>query len=180
MKIDAGKKSISYLVFFGCLLLLMVSFSGADSSKGIEESSRKFILNNLGQVITALHNSKTILGSLQNNERKINLLISEYHSARKHYKQIEFFIEFYSGFDAKFYINGPLVPKIEMEISNKPFLPQGFQVIEENLFGKDKQDLAILQNEYGLLLDKLIALKEYYSTIIIEHPKLAEAETAYC
>lgn len=153
----------------------IISFTKQNSSPDAEEFCRILVLKNLSVIVSELETSSNILKTNQSQAKKIKELISHYHAARKYYKEIEFFTEYYSPFDSKFYINGPLVPKIEMEISAEPFPPKGFQVIEENLFDRDKTDFKILEIEYALLTEKLKFLKEYYSTIRIESSKIQDA-----
>lgn len=164
------KKFFIALIAFGFLFLIIVSFSGTGSSDSPEELCRKFVLNNIDQVIGQLETSK---------KSKVRANINQhqqlYRKARKSYKEIEFFIEYYSFFDAKYYINGPLVLKNEIEYGPTIFEPAGFQVIEENLFADEKTDSTILNKQYNLLIDKFSELKKYYSTVIIEKPNLAEA-----
>ncbi|PBQ31866.1 cytochrome-c peroxidase [Sphingobacteriaceae bacterium] len=165
---------------FTCLVILVlspfiISFTKQNSSANTEEFCRVLVLKNLSGIISELGASADVLRTEQSKSKRSKKLIGHYHAARSYYKQIEFFTEYYSPFDSKFYINGPLVPKIEMEISGKPFPPQGFQVIEENLFDAGKTDFEVLEREYSLLIAKLSVLKEYYSTIRIERPKIQDA-----
>lgn len=167
------------IIFAAFLLLLvfplMFSFKQQNSSTYTEEFCRILVSRNISEIIKNLEESTEILKSGKSQEKKMAALIKHYRYARKYYKEIEFFTEYYSPFDSKFYINGPLVPKIEMEISSQPFPPQGFQVIEETLFDPDKLDFSILRKEYGLLISKLSFLKEHYSTINIEKNKIQDA-----
>lgn len=151
----------------------MVSFSGNSSSITPEELCRNLVLSHLEKIIDVLEDSKEECASLK--KIKDKTLIQQYNEARQYYKEIEFFIEYYSTFDAKYYINGPLVLKNEIEYGPIIFEPAGFQVIEENLFDSKKTDFKTLQKQYDLLLDKLGKLKEYYSTITIEKPNVTEA-----
>ena len=169
------KKVLFPLLLFSFIFLITFSFTQQNSSNNPEEFCRKIVLNNLDAIIKNVNESKQILESSAGVHQKIKKLKTCYHAARKNYKEIEFFIEYYSPFEAKFFINGPLVPKIEMELGNKPFNPQGFQVIEENLFNASKTDFNNLKNEYALLAQKLNSLRQYYSAIVIEPDKIHEA-----
>ena len=155
-------------------LLFFLSFSLKNSPRIPGEFCREMVLEKMGKMMAELSASLAIADQSDVPGTK-NKLKEHYHSARRYYKQIEFFIEYYSPFEAKFFINGPLVPKVEMEISSIPFEPQGFQVIEEQLFGPEQPDHARLKKEYALLLDKLDILKQHYASIGIEDNKLNEA-----
>jgi len=186
-KTQNSKNKIRILKRAGIFLLLLIgffpfifSFKQQNSSAFKQEFCRNIILRNVKAIITQLEESKEILQSANTKSKKLKNLIRSYHESRKAYKEIEFFIEYYSGFDAKFYINGPLVPKIEMELSSEPILPHGFQVIEEALFDVDKTEslsmgFEVLTKEFDLLREKFIVLEEYYSTINIEENKIQEA-----
>lgn len=163
------------LVFFKVLLLFsIVSFSEKIASSP-EDLCRHFVLQHIATITNSLSNSKKIISLKLTHAQKVKRLKAEYALARKSYKQIEFFVEYYSAFDAKFYINGPLVPKNEIELGPKIFEPMGFQVIEESLFDESKTDTAILLRNYNLLNEKFNQLKEYYQTVTIERPNHEEA-----
>jgi len=91
-----------------------------------------------------------------------------------HYKQVEFFVEYCSPREAKSFINGPLVPKSDFELSNEVILPRGFQRIEELIFTDDAIDTTALREQYELLLSKLTDLNTYYETIEIHDAQLLE------
>jgi cytochrome c peroxidase len=97
-----------------------------------------------------------------------------YHKSREHYKHIEFFVEYCSPREAKNFINGPLVPKGDLELSNEVIPPQGFQRIEELLFTDDPLDVPSLEKEYALLISKLSDISNYYQSIEITEGQLLE------
>lgn len=103
-------------------------------------------------------------------QKKLN-----YHQARKHYKQVEFFVEYYSALEAKLYINGPLVPKHDPDIGNTIIPPQGFQRIEEILFsGVILKEKAQLDKEILLLIKQLHELEKYYRNVEITDDALLD------
>jgi len=98
-----------------------------------------------------------------------------YNKARRHYKHVEFFIEYYSPREAKYFINGPLVPKVDMEMSSEVLPPQGFQRIEELLFNSSEiPDTISLHKEYDLLVEQLSRINEYYKFVKISDGQLLE------
>jgi cytochrome c peroxidase len=173
MKFVFSMKKLFFLLLLSLSITLMVSFSGNGSSTSPEELCRNLVLTNIDKIIDGLEDTKEYSSTSKKN--KLQNLIAQYHEIRKYYKEIEFFIEYYSVFDAKYYINGPLVPKHEIELGPTIFEPQGFQVIEECLFDTSKTDYKIIEKQAELLLNKFTSLKEYYSTITIELPNLTEA-----
>lgn len=96
---------------------------------------------------------------------------TNYAAARKHYKHLEFFIEYYSPLAARLYINGPLVPKHEIDLGKKMIPPQGFQRIEEILYNEDGKGLT---TETALLKEQINALEKYYTDVEITDGDLLE------
>lgn len=94
-----------------------------------------------------------------------------YTAARKNYKHLEFFIEFYSPLPARLYINGPLVPKHEIDLGKKMIPPQGFQRIEEILYSENGKGVKA---EVLLLLEQINALENYYKDAEITDGNLLE------
>jgi cytochrome c peroxidase len=105
---------------------------------------------------------------------KLHQLQSNYFIARKHYKQIECFIEYCSPFDAKYFINGPLVKKSDLEIGTRVVDPHGFQVIEEQLFGVDSIDTSLLLIELKLLKESFNTFTHKLNNININDSQILE------
>ena len=97
-----------------------------------------------------------------------------YRKAREHYKHIEFFVEYISPRQAKLYINGPLVPKHEVERGNEVHQPQGFQKIEEMLYSGDSVIPAELNTESEKLQKRLNEIKTYYQSFALNDNQLLE------
>jgi cytochrome c peroxidase len=169
-------KNIIALAFFVvCVTPVVLSFKKIDKQQEPTEFCRKVVLQNTDKIIASLQNSLKVLEDQNLLKIPAPKLISEYRIARKYYKEIEFFIEYYSAFDAKYFINGPLVPKNEIEFGPTIYEPTGFQVIEDQLFTKEKFKTEEILDQYKFLIKKFQSLKEYYSTITIELPNLNEA-----
>jgi cytochrome c peroxidase len=168
-------KKVSFLLLIGSSLLFLASFLKPDPNIEIEKNCRQFVLNNISFIKDKLKTSTAVITSTLSNEEKINTLKNEYRLVRKLYKEIEFFIEYNSAYEAKYFINGPLVPKFELEYLGTITDPHGFQVIEENIFNQLKTNFDVLQKEYKLLDSKFFYLQNYYGTLPIENSKLTEA-----
>lgn len=127
---------------------------------------RKWILNELHLLQTDLNgmiNTSTV------GQKKLY-----YRKARKHYKQVEFFVEHCSQNEAKFFINGPLVPKHNEEIGNTMLYPHGFQRIEELLYQQPIGDTALMADEIKLLKEHIGRIEKYYDSIEIKDGRLLE------
>ncbi len=149
------------------LILAIACFQFAwhtENKKNIAaEPVRKWIL----QELKLLRQSISAISNSQNTRAKK----ANYFNARKHYKHVEFFVEYYSPLAARLYINGPLVPKHEIDLGKKMIPPQGFQRIEEILFaGKQKE----LPRELALLKKQIASLEEYYKDVEINDADLLD------
>jgi cytochrome c peroxidase len=155
--------------FTTALLIILFTILAASFKKGAvvlapEEELRLYVISEVD----------SLLQYTKNLSHFKTVQTTNYKNARKHYKRIEFFVEYYSTFHAKYLINGPLVPKHEIEFGQKVYPPQGFQVIEENLFGNDCDSLKTSHNFF--ILDSTFSkLKNYYKNITLEKSKLTEA-----
>jgi cytochrome c peroxidase len=166
--------SIILLVF--AVIFLLPGFGLKTTvAPSVTGKTRVFVMDNIERVIGELKASQEIIVSGSVSAFRSKELIERYRLARKYYKQIEFFLEYYSPFESKYFINGPLVQKVEMEISSEPFPPRGFQVIEESLYDNTATNPTMLKNEYDLLITKFEFLKTHYATIVIEREKIFEA-----
>ncbi|GAL84180.1 cytochrome-c peroxidase [Sporocytophaga myxococcoides] len=101
-------------------------------------------------------------------------LKKHYINARKHYKHIEFIVEYISPKEAKYYVNGPLVPKFDPDMGSNVFYPNGFQKIEEIIYEGEVNQLQLLKKITSDLIDQLNLLNDYYSNIAINDGQLLE------
>lgn len=100
-----------------------------------------------------------------------------YNESRRHYKSIEFFVEYVSPREAKYLINGPLVPKHDPDQGNRVIYPCGFQRIEELIFTngeKEPVDTALVRAEIRLLDQAFSSLTDYYRSVEITNGNLLE------
>jgi cytochrome c peroxidase len=107
--------------------------------------------------------------------KKLSQLRANYFNARRYYKHIEFFIEYTSPFDVKYFINGPLVKKSDLEIGKRIVDPHGFQVIEEQLFGSDSIDTKLLLTEFQLLKESFRGFEAKLKDLRINDAQIIEA-----
>jgi cytochrome c peroxidase len=157
------------------VVCFFLSFSTKISPQPLGGICRDKVLSNISNILNHLEDSKSLI--LKSNaspfpRKDIKL---KYEESRKYYKEIEFFVEYYSTLECKLFINGPLVPKVDIEVSDEAIDLHGFQVLEENLYDESKTNLSVLIEEYDLLIKHFKNLKEYYETIQIEENKLIEA-----
>ncbi len=140
------KKSNILLGFL--IFIIMCSFF---QKKENHTSSANYILvfTHTKNIIKELQYSINCVDTL--NVSNLKKLKTSYFTARAIYKEIENCIEYQSPFDVKYFINGPLVKKAELEYGSRTFDPHGFQVIEELLFSGDTIDFAKLKSEYLFL-----------------------------
>lgn len=132
-----------------------------------------YINNHTGQLISILDKSLLLADSALT-PAKQSQLKTLYFNARNHYKHIEFFIEYCAPFDVKYFINGALVKKSELEIGKRIVDPHGFQVIEEQLFGADHTDQQTLLMELQLLRSAFASFQHKLPDIRVSDSQLLE------
>lgn len=96
-------------------------------------------------------------------------------TARQHYKQAEFVIEYFFPVSAQ-KMNGPALLEAASHEPQEPEYPSGFQVMEESVYGlltsEDRQDIL---HEAGNLLFRIRRLEELYPEIIWDVPEIFDA-----
>jgi len=132
------------------------------------EQYRPYLLEELSKCNEQL---SCILNEKSFNQSKLK---KHYINARKHYKHIEFILEYVSPKEAKYYINGPLVPKYDADMGSEVFYPQGFQKIEEIIYDGEGSQLKLLKDQINSLKDQLSGLKDYYKDIELKDGQLLE------
>ncbi|WP_051313447.1 cytochrome-c peroxidase [Sporocytophaga myxococcoides] len=118
--------------------------------------------------------NEQLIGILNEKSFNQSKLKKHYVSARKHYKHIEFIIEYISPKEAKYYINGPLVPKYDADMGSEVFYPQGFQKIEEIIYDGDVRQFQLLKGQVSDLKDQLSKLRDYYKDVELRDGQLLE------
>ncbi len=160
------KKRALFLIAFVLLAISMPSFK--IKAKKPMEIYRSYLLQEMENT------SKNLL-LISNNLDKKSSMQTYYHQAREHYKHIQLFVELCSPIEAKYHINGPLVPKSDPEYGIKVFYPNGFQAIEEILFSNEENiDTIKLQTLLRDLTIQFDKLKIFYSTIQVKDEILLE------
>lgn len=101
------------------------------------------------------------------NGRSLNKQQESYRLCRKNYKYIEAVVEYVSPFFSKYYINGPLIKKHDIENGNKVYEPHGFQVIEGFLF-TENQDISLQGQIYEirLLKETIVQTRKKFKSVI--------------
>lgn len=144
------------------LVIFFVNLSqsyGSDNYKKYLTEELDATVKNIGQVIT---------------ERELSKKQFHYRQARIHYKHVELFVEYHSPYEAKYHINGPLVPKHDPEFGKIIFEPNGFQLIEQLLFEEETNDSSVINPVARNLSFRLANAKKYYHTLKTEDHLLPE------
>jgi cytochrome c peroxidase len=158
------KKAILLSVTIALLLITQFSLKSPENDTVVSGGIRNYILSENDSIILFLNKSKSCRFEKAD-------LIPLYSGMRKHYKHIEFFIEYFSPREAKYVINGPLVYKHDEE-NGRMERPQGFQKLEEYLFSDIRlPEHAIFESELDLLIHTFNNLRTYYEHVEI-HPGL--------
>lgn len=146
-------------------VLVGISQLNFTTSPSAVPESRAYILQELESIASVL-NQMGAASTIQQKEL--------YFQSREHYKHLEFFIEYYSPREAKFILNGPLVPKHDQENGKTIVQPQGFQLIEELLFSGDSFQTEEFTAQLALLINQFKKLAGYYSHCEITDAMLLE------
>jgi len=164
LNLIAEMKGLNYSFLLVLAISVFVGFTTNGETAIVEKSTRAYLLSELDSCNSEL---LKIVNSTGFDER-----ITHYNRARKYYKHIEFFAVHNSEYAVKFFINGPLVDKLDEDITGEVFHPNGFQLLEEKLH-TDHQ----IQSEDSIsleLIKNLDQLKKYYSHIEIRDELLLE------
>ncbi len=132
-------------ILLGFLLLIITCSFFHKKEKHIISANYILVLNHAQSIVKELQLAENCVDTF--NVSSLQKLKISYFKSRYIYKEIENCIEYQSPFDVKYFINGPLVKKAELEFGKRTFDPHGFQVIEEILFSGDTIDKAKLKNE---------------------------------
>jgi cytochrome c peroxidase len=156
--------------------IVVISCSFFSSTDSYLPSAEKyvFVSRNANQLILIFDKSIHLADSAFV-PKKLSQLRANYFNARRYYKYIEFFIEYTSPFDVKYFINGPLVKKSDLEIGKRIVDPHGFQVIEEQLFGADSIDTKLLLTEFRILQESFRGFEAKLKDLKINDAQIIEA-----
>ncbi len=169
-------KAASTLLFLFIVIILFSSFFTGTTET--DKQLHVYLKDHSDAISSNLSESEKLL---QNPNLDKTSLKAHYRIAREHYKKIECLIEYFYSFEAKYFINGPLLRKAEVEYNYRIFEPHGFQLIEELLFSKNTiPDTTLLLNEYRLLKEtfRLIGNRFEQTTVKEEYiPEILQLHT---
>ena len=154
-----NKHTIVRIVFFVIFsALVFSSFTNADET-GVSDKVNKRVVLNITSILSQLDSIEQCFQTNAHLKAR-----THYETARKLYKEIEFYTEYHFSFHSKYFINAPLVNKAEFEYNYKTFYPHGFQVIEEILYDPETDSTLNKQYELTLLKQSFIHIKEKAGT----------------
>ena len=156
------------------IIAICCSFFNSNFSGTCYSENYAYIKKNTDQLLDVIDKSILLIDS-NLRKTKVDELKSNYFIARKYYKHLEFFIEYSAPFDVKYFINGPLVKKTDLEIGNRIVDPHGFQVIEEQLFGSDSIKPKLLLSELQLLSASFKSFQNRLKDLNITDSQIIEA-----
>lgn len=165
MKLLRYSPIVAFLLFF----LGLSAFGIKRSSESRVDRVRSFYLaglDSLAQAATALDEA---VRDMSDAEGSIDAVRDAFFQARAAYKRIEFIVGYFDRLAAG-KVNGPPLKKInDGDMLRTVIDPEGFQVIEEGLFGDDpfaeKEELAHLTER---LLYRVGKMKEFGVTMPVE------------
>lgn len=144
--------------------MIIIGMVPANQKGKVAQDTRKYVLANMDSSISHLIDLAR--------ESDLELRKKHYNQSRKFFKHVEFFIAAVSEYDLKYHINGPLISKLDQQITGEVFNPNGFQLIEEFLYSNHRMDI---ENEVcNELIPKMRRMREYYTHIEIRDGLLLE------
>ncbi|AEA43149.1 cytochrome-c peroxidase [Fluviicola taffensis] len=154
-------------VFFFVLSLAAISVllsveSGGNATTSTIEPKSRYIFEELNLLINELKDFREDIQVSTKRE-------AHYFKVREYYKHIEFFVEHISPIQAKYKINGALVPKFSEYEEGFVVDPCGLQKVEEFLFSGEDFVLADLEKELVQLIEVFQELKNGYANIHLEN-----------
>jgi cytochrome c peroxidase len=161
-------------LIFCIVVCIACSFFSFNVSNFSQDGKFTYINENTKQLIAILDTSVQLADSVIT-EEQFNELKSNYFIARRYYKHIECLLEYCAPFDVKYFINGPLVKKSDLEIGTRIVDPHGFQVIEEQLFGVDSIDSKILLSELQFLKESFRGFENKLRDLNVTDAQMIEA-----
>ncbi len=147
------------LFFHGVVVVLLlvtgISFYQNDDSS-FSKKLNEAVINQFTLIIQNIDSIAVCLDSQRFNKKKA---IKHYEKARRLFKQIEFYTEYFYSFHSKYFINGALVNKAEYEYGYKTFVPHGFQVLENYLYPTNTDSTINIKYELNLLKQTFSSLQ---------------------
>ena len=160
-----------YITAFVSLILLIavaaVNMNFTAPKISVRDNAKIYINKELDQCIALLQSC-----SEKSSRRSLKRI---YRKARRHYKHVEFIVEYEYPGESKLFINGPLVLKYDAQLSpNVVFTPHGFQVMEEMLFSGEPFDLEAFRKNADALKRSLDFVRNNYALTGLEEGRLLE------
>lgn len=151
-----------FLGFFTLGMGMLVSFnSGSKAEITRLDGPKNYVDSELNALINELKDFHSDRSDLSKSRH-------HYFKTRMYYKHIEFFVEHVSPVQAKYQINGALVPKFSEYVPGSMADPCGMQLVEEMLFSGKEVDGKALENELLNLITVFQELKNAYQTISLK------------
>lgn len=163
--------SIKNSLIIAFISFILLAFN--KKNKNSVEQCKMYIEHEADSLIFFFGRSLVLIDSLEGTAA-LERLKDLYFKQRKHYKHIECFVEYYSPHDAKYFINGPLVKKSELEYGKKVYDPRGFQVIESLLFAEGTIDCKSIRQEYIFLTEAFRSLKNRMASLNLDEGRIMD------
>ncbi len=119
-----------------CTIAVFIIIIGAarfQASPSFADQTDEFFTHQLESVKKEL----TILKKINQDKTEAAALRQQFINCRKSYKQLAVLSEYFNNYETKF-LNGPALPRAEDGTPDVIIPPQGFQALEELIFGKDQ------------------------------------------
>lgn len=166
----------SPLVLFALLLLGLSAFSLKKHSESRVDAARTFYLEGLEAFRASVSTLDEKVGGMTDARKTVDESREAFRAARASWKRIEFLTGYLDRFAADKVNGAALVRVNESDLQRSLIYPEGFQVIEELLFGDDpvaeKVELEKMTERLRYRADKM---REFAATVPIRDRYMFEA-----
>ncbi len=104
--------------------------------------------------LQALKQKLQVLKQACNQKQSLTVLQQQFKNARLSYKQVAVLTEYFNVYETK-YLNGPALKRVEDDNPQVIIKPEGFQVVEEKLFGARHVDYTAITADINNMLRTL-------------------------
>lgn len=156
------RRTDCFLAFFGMGICMLLSFnSGSEAKINRLDGVKTYVDSELMNLLNELKDFHADRNDPEKSKQ-------HYFKVREYYKHLEFFVEHVSPVQAKYRINGALVPKFSEYVPGSMADPCGLQLVEQILFSGQETNPAVLENEVLNLIAVFQELKNAYQTISLK------------
>lgn len=146
------RKQLLFIFPVSLLIILLSGFIFSNHHPNNSSYINRVVDQYYAQQLQQLQQQLQTLQQSSINKLPQPVLQQQFSTARRTYKKAAILIEYFNVYEAK-YLNGPALKRVEEDNPTVIVEPEGFQVLEEKLWGDVKQlNYAVLTNDISAML----------------------------